>query len=279
MVNNPLTDEMSQRPVATPPAPRRYPGVNWIGLYTLTMREIMRFMKVAAQTIIAPLISTVLFVMVFALALGGKGGPVPGVNYVDFLAPGLVMMAIISNAFQNASSSLIIAKIQGNAVDFLMPPLSALELTIAFLVGATVRGLLVGVAGLVAVAWFANVAPIHWWAAIFFALTASVIFGAMGLLGGIWADKFDHLAAFTNFVVTPLTFLSGTFYSIDQLPQPFAAIGHYNPVFFLIDGFRYGFIDHADGPIWLSVAVSGVLSVALVAVCWQVLRSGWRLKA
>ena len=189
------------------------------------------------------------------------------------------MMAIISNAFQNASSSLIIAKIQGNAVDFLMPPLSALELTIAFLVGAAARGVMVGVAGMIAVAWFANAWPVHWWAAVYFALSASVIFGAIGLLGGIWADKFDHLAAVTNFVVTPLTFLSGTFYSIDQLPEPFATFGHYNPVFFLIDGYRYAFIDHADGALPLAVAVSGVLSLALVAACWQVLRSGWRLKA
>jgi ABC-2 type transport system permease protein len=262
-----------------PPSPRRYAGVNWIGLRTLTVREIMRFMKVSAQTVIAPLISTILFVMVFALALGAKGGPVPGVAYVDFLAPGLVMMAIINNAFQNASSSLIIAKIQGNAVDFLMPPLSALELTIAFLVGAAVRGIVVGVASLLAVAWFANVMPQHVWAVIVFSVCASLIFGAIGLLGGIWADKFDHLAAVTNFVVTPLTFLSGTFYSIDQLPEPFATIGHYNPVFFLIDGFRYGFIGHADGPVALSVGVSVGLAVLFCAACWYALKKGWRLKA
>lgn len=262
-----------------PPAPRRYAGMNWIGLRTLTVREVMRFMKVSAQTVVAPLISTILFVMVFALALGAKGGPIPGVAYVDFLAPGLVMMAIINNAFQNASSSLIIAKIQGNAVDFLMPPLSALELTIAFLVGAAARGLVVGLASLAAVAWFANVIPQHWWAALVFATCASVIFGAVGLLGGIWADKFDHLAAVTNFVVTPLTFLSGTFYSIDQLPEPFATIGHYNPVFFLIDGFRYGFIGHADGPLGLAAGVSIAIAAGSCVICWAVLKRGWRLKA
>lgn len=265
--------------VLTPPAPRRYGNVNWIGLQTLTAREVTRFMKVSAQTVIAPLISTILFVMVFALALGAKGGPIADVRYVDFLAPGLVMMAIINNAFQNASSSLIIAKVQGNAVDFLMPPLSALELMIAFLAGAVARGLVVGIAALIAVAWFANVVPQHWWAAVLFAVCASVIFGAIGLLGGIWADKFDHLAAVTNFVVTPLTFLSGTFYSIDQLPQPFAEIGHYNPVFFLIDGFRYGFIGHADGPLEIAAAVSIGLAVLLCAACWYVLKRGWRLKA
>jgi ABC-2 type transport system permease protein len=253
--------------------------MNWIGLQTLTRREIMRFIKVSAQTVVAPLISTVLFVMVFALALGGKGGPIASVSYIDFLAPGLVMMAIINNAFQNASSSLIIAKIQGNAVDFLMPPLSPLELTIAFLAGAAARGLVVGLAALAAVAMFANVIPQHWWAAILFAVCASLIFGAIGLLGGIWADKFDHLAAVTNFVVTPLTFLSGTFYSIDQLPEPFAAIGHYNPVFFLIDGFRYGFIGHADGPLALAAGVSVVIAAVSCAACWYALKKGWRLKA
>jgi ABC-2 type transport system permease protein len=262
-----------------PPVPRRYPGVNWIGLQTLTAREVMRFMKVSAQTVIAPLISTILFVMVFSLALGSKGGPVPGVPYVDFLAPGLVMMAIINNAFQNASSSLIIAKIQGNAVDFLMPPLSAVELTIAFLTGAAARGMVVGAASLASVAWFANVAPQQVWAVIVFSVCASIIFGAVGLLGGVWADKFDHLAAVSNFVVAPLTFLSGTFYSIDQLPEPFATIGHYNPVFFLIDGFRYGFIGHADGPVEISTIVSVVLAAGLSAACWYVLKKGWRLRA
>jgi ABC-2 type transport system permease protein len=262
-----------------PPSPRRYNGVNWVGLQTLTTREVMRFMRVLAQTVVAPLISTILFVMVFSLALGEKAGPVPGVAYVDFLAPGLVMMAIINNAFQNASSSLIIAKVQGTAVDFLMPPLSALELTIAFLVGAAVRGLLVGAASLLAVAWFANVTPQHIWAVIVFSICACVIFGAIGLLGGIWADKFDHLAAVTNFVVTPLTFLSGTFYSIDQLPEPFATIGHYNPVFFLIDGFRYGFIGHADGPLAVAALVSAGLAAGLTMACWAVLKKGWRLKA
>lgn len=279
--NTPRRLKISFDPMAhtTHLTPRRYPGINWIGLQTLTNREIMRFMKVSAQTVIAPLISTVLFVMVFALALGAKGGPVANVAYVDFLAPGLVMMAIINNAFQNASSSLIIAKIQGNAVDFLMPPLSALELTIAFLVGAAARGMVVGLAALVAVAWFANAVPQHWWAAILFAVCASVIFGAIGLLGGIWADKFDHLAAVTNFIVTPLTFLSGTFYSIDQLPEPFATIGHYNPVFFLIDGFRYGFIGHADGPLELAAGVSVLIAIGLCVSCWYVLKRGWRLKA
>ena len=269
-------------PPLAPPVARRYSGMNWLGLQTLVAREIKRFMKVAAQTLIAPLMTTILYVAVFALALGGTGGrtsPVGDVSYLDFLAPGLIMMGIINNAFQNASSSLIIAKIQGNSVDFLMPPLSALELTIAFIGGAAARGILVGIASAIAVSPFAHVMPQHWWAVGVFILSASVIFGAIGLLCGIWADKFDHLAAATNFIVTPLTFLSGTFYSVSALPEPFRSVAHWNPVFFLIDGFRYGFIGHADGAIAVAAIFSVLAAAALSALCWAVLRSGWRLKA
>ncbi len=265
--------------LTAPPQARRYAGMNWLGLQTLLEREVKRFWKVAAQTVIAPLIMTILYIAVFALALGGRGAPIGDVAYIDFLAPGLIMMGVINNAFQNASSSLIIAKIQGNAVDFLMPPLSALELTIAFIGGAAARGVLVGLFSAAAVAPFADITPDHWWAVIVFTLAASVIFGAMGLLGGVWADKFDHLAAFTNFVVTPLTFLSGTFYSVSALPEPFRALVQWNPVFFLIDGFRYGFIGAPDGPIVVAALVSVGLAIALSVLCWAVIRSGWRLKS
>jgi ABC-2 type transport system permease protein len=173
----------------------------------------------------------------------------------------------------------VIAKIQGNSVDFLMPPLSALELSIAFIVGAASRGLLVGLVGIFAVAPFADMLPENAFVVLYYAVTASVIFGAIGLLGGIWADKFDHLAAVANFVITPLTFLSGTFYSIDALPEPFSAIGHWNPVFFLIDGFRSGFIGHADASPMIGIAVTFGLAVGLCYACWAVLKSGYRLKA
>ena len=269
-------------PPSSAPMARRYSGMNWLGLQTLFAREINRFMKVAAQTLIAPLMMTILYIAVFALALRGTGGrssPIGNVSYIDFLAPGLIMMGIINNAFQNASSSLIIAKIQGNSVDFLMPPLSALELTIAFIGGAAARGILVGIASAIAVSPFAHVVPQHWWAVGVFIIAASVIFGAIGLLCGIWADKFDHLAAATNFIVTPLTFLSGTFYSVTALPEPFRSVAHWNPVFFLIDGFRYGFIGHSDGALGVAAVVSLLAAAALSALCWAVLRSGWRLKA
>jgi ABC-2 type transport system permease protein len=261
------------------PTIRRYGAVNWIGLQTLVQREIQRFLKVSAQTIIAPLVSTVLFLLVFKLAMRGNPSPFPDVPYADFLAPGLLMMAILNNAFANASSSLVIAKVQGNSVDFLMPPLSALELTIAFILGAVVRGILVGLVGMIALAPMANVIPVHPLAALYFGVIAATIFAAIGLIGGIWSDKFDHLAAVTNFVVTPLTFLSGTFYSIDTLPEPLKTIGHYNPVFFLIDGFRYGFVGHSDGPVWVAAVGSFMLAATLCVTCWMLLKRGYKLKA
>jgi ABC-2 type transport system permease protein len=256
---------------------RRYGVINWLGLQTLIQREVQRFLKVGAQTVFAPLIQTLLFMLVFSLV---RGGDWPGTTraYADGLAAGLVMMSILSNAFQNSSSSIVIAKVQGNAVDFLMPPLSALELTIAFIVGAAARGMLVGLASLIVVSWLANIVPAHPLVALYYGLVASVIFGAIGLLGGIWADKVDHLAAVTNFIIVPLTFLSGTFYSTSILPEPIRTISHYNPVFSLIDGFRYGFIGHADAPLLMGAAISGGLALALCVGCWAMLKSGYRLR-
>jgi ABC-2 type transport system permease protein len=270
---------MDTQTAAAPLTSRHYGAVNWLGLQTLITREIQRFLKVGAQTVFAPLIQTLLFMMVFGLIM--REGLWPGSDraYGDGLAAGLVMMSILSNAFQNSSSSMVIAKVQGNAVDFLMPPLSAVELTIAFIVGAAARGLLVGLASLIAVAWLANVMPAHPLIALYYAFCASVIFGAIGLLGGVWADKFDHLAAVTNFIIVPLTFLSGTFYSTSVLPEPLRTISHYNPVFSLIDGFRYGFVGAADAPLAIGALISGGLAIALSIACWAMIKSGWRLRS
>lgn len=263
----------------SPPNPRTYGAVNWIGLQTLMAREIGRFLKVAAQTIAAPVMTTLLFMMVFSLAMGGRSSGIEGVSYADFLAPGLMMMGIISNAFQNSSSSLIIAKVQGNITDFLTPPLSAAELTIAFVGGAVARGLIVGLVSALAAIPFANVLPVHWWAVFYFSVTSAMIFGAIGLIGGIWAVKFDALAAVTNFIITPLTFLSGTFYSVERLPEPFRTISHYNPVHLMIDGFRYGFIGTADLDLGLAAAVCGLTALGLCLLCWRLMHTGWRVKS
>ena len=253
--------------------------VNWIGLRTLYLKEVRRFLKVSVQTVVAPVMQTLLFMAVLTLAWGSARGDVLGVHYSSFLAPGLVMMAILGNAFQNSSSSLIVSKIQGIAVDFLMPPLSAAELTAAFVGGAATRGLLVGVVSAAAVAPFAELRAHDLIAIGYFAASASIMMGAVGTLGGVWAEKFDHLAAIGNFIVTPLTFLSGTFYSITVLPGAVETVTRWNPFFHLIDGFRYGFIGAADGSVLAGAVYVAVINAALVAAVYLVLKSGWRLKA
>jgi ABC-2 type transport system permease protein len=263
---------------------RRFGRVNWLGLQTLIAKEIRRFLKVSFQTIVAPVISTLLFLLVFILAMGAGRGPVGEVPYVEFLAPGLIMMAILTNAFANSSSSIIIGKVQGSIVDVLMPPLSASELTVAFLAGAAGRGLLVGfVTALTSAAFMAMTeTPMqisHLWAIVYFATAAAMMFGMLGILGGVWADKFDQLAAVTNFVITPLTFLSGTFYAIRSLPEPFLTFSHFNPVFYLIDGFRFGFTGAAEASLFVAGSVAFAVNVGLALACYAVLKSGYKLKS
>ncbi|WP_046652508.1 ABC transporter permease [Brevundimonas diminuta] len=261
------------------PQPRRYDGINWVGLRTLYLKEVRRFWKVGAQTVAAPVVTTLLYMMVFVVALKGARPPLHGTPFAEFVAPGLIMMAILQNAFANASSSLIQAKIMGTATDFLTPPLSPLELTVGFTLGAATRGVAVGLVTAICVMPFAklglaNVALIVW-----FGLIASLLMGMVGVLAGLWSEKFDHLSAVQNFVVMPMTFLSGTFYLVDSLPEPFASISKFNPFFYLIDGFRAGFIGHAEGSLMVGVVMSAVLTVVMGAACWLVLRSGWRLKS
>jgi ABC-2 type transport system permease protein len=265
--------------MASPLAPRTYGAFNLIGVWTLYVREVQRFRKVLMQTVIGPVVSTWLYMVVFVLAFGASRRMVEGVALPDFLAPGLIMLAVLSNTFANSSSSLIVAKMQGNASDFLMPPLSPGELTAAFVAGAVTRGIAVALACAVSVAMYADVWPKDWVATIYFLIMASIVFSTLGVFGGIWADKFDHLAAVTTFVITPLTFLSGTFYSTKVLPEPFFTITHWNPVFYMIDGVRYGFTGHADGSLLIGAIYVGALAVIGLWACWALFRSGWKMKA
>ncbi|RZJ91455.1 MAG: multidrug ABC transporter permease [Brevundimonas sp.] len=261
------------------PQPRRYDGINWVGLKTLYLREVRRFWKVGAQTVAAPVVTTLLYMLVFVVALKGSRPPLHGTPFAEFVAPGLIMMAIMNNAFANASSSLIQAKIMGTSTDFLTPPLSPLELTIGFSLGAATRGLVVGTVTAICVLPFARLGVANLFAIVWFGLTASLVMGMAGVLAGLWSEKFDHLSAVQNFVVMPMTFLSGAFYLVDRLPEPFATISHFNPFFYLIDGFRSGFIGHSESQIWIGMAMTGVLVLALAVACWLVFRSGWRLKS
>ncbi|MEM6901194.1 MAG: ABC transporter permease, partial [Pseudomonadota bacterium] len=256
----------------------------WLGLWTLYRREVARFVTVWKQTLVAPIIQTLLFMTVFQLAFGNRGnlsGDFEGLAYGDFLAPGLLIMAILQNAFANSSSSLVISKVQGSHVDFLMPPLSSLELTIGFVAGAATRGLMVALIAGIAI----HLSPLaelpirHPLAVLWFGICAAIMLAALGAMGGIWADKFDNLATISNFVIVPLTFLSGTFYDINVLIEPFLTITHFDPFFYLIDGFRYGFLGAANSNLAIGVAVAGGLAFLSCAGVWWMFRSGYKLKA
>lgn len=257
---------------------RRFGRVNWLGLYTLARREIMRFMNVWQQTVFAPLMTAGLFVAVFALALGRDRGEVMGLPYLNFLAPGILMMTVIQNAFANTSSSIISSKMQGNIVDTLMPPLSAAEILAGYLAGALVRALIVAAVITVGMVWLLGQGVAHPLWALTFVLLGAALMGGLGLLGGIVAQKFDQMAAITNFIVTPLSFLSGTFYSVQALPQPFAALAHWNPIFYLIDGARFGFVGVSDVPPLRGLLVSLLAVTLVLGLVYRLLRSGYRMK-
>lgn len=279
-----MTD--STAPLSTP-KPRAYGAINTLGLWTLYKREVGRFLKVWMQTLFAPVITTLLFMTVFKLAFGTRGAAdgevmkILGADFYNFLAPGLIVMSMLQNAFQNSSSSLTISKVQGSQVDFLMPPLSPLELTVAFIAGAMTRGLMVGIIGALAI-HFSGLATLHIVSivpVIWFSLAATMFLAAIGAMGGIWADKFDHLAAVTNFVIVPLTFLSGTFYDINVLSEPFRSIAYFDPIFFMIDGFRAGFIGASNTDLGLGMAVTGFVAFAASAGVWWMFKSGYKLKS
>ncbi len=260
-----------------PPAPRDYPGVNWEGLKTLYLREVRRFMKVGMQTLAAPVVTALLYMLVFVVAVGG-GRAVHGVEYGTFVAPGLIMMQILSNAFANSSSSLLQAKFNGLMGDFLTPPLTPAEQVVGFGLGAATRGIVVGAVSCLAVLPFARVPVAEPWAVLFFGLGASLIMGFIGIMAGLWAEKFDHMAAVTNFVIMPMTFLSGTFYLVERLPEPFRTASHYNPFFYLIDGFRYGFIGQAESSLAIGAAMTVVLVLLTGWACLWMFRTGYKIK-
>ena len=254
--------------------------VNWTGLSTLYVKEVMRFLKVPVQTLFGPVITATLFMMVFAVAVGDRIPLGNFDNFVQFLAPGLIMMAVLQNAFANTSSSLTSAKVQGNIVDLLLPPLGPAEILCALLGGTLTRGILTALICLITLSFFsAIILPPHFLVACGFLAGGSLAMGFAGIIAGIWARKFDQLSAITSFVIQPLAFLSGTFYSVHRLPEPFDVIAQINPVFMVIDGFRYGMTGVADGNILIGALVLTCLNILLFICCYIILASGFRLKS
>lgn len=262
---------------------RRFGRVNWIGLWELYAREVRRFASVATQTVLAPVITASLFMLVFTLAFGERRGDAisdaAGIPFPMFLAPGIVMMQVIQNAFANTSSSIMISKIQGNIVDTLMPPLSPAELLAGYALGGVTRGLACALATGAVLFPVAGLGLAHPVWALAFALSASLMLALAGVLAGIACEKFDQMASITNFVITPLSFLSGTFYSISVLPEPFLTISHANPFFYLIDGFRHGSAGVSDAVPALGLAVTMAVNAGLAWLAWDWLRRGYRLKS
>jgi ABC-2 type transport system permease protein len=248
------------------------------GFPTLLYKEVLRFWKVSFQTVAAPVLTTLLYLLVFAHALAAHVQAFPGVSYLQFLVPGLAMMAILQNAFANSSSSLIQSKITGNIVFILLPPLAAGEIFAAYLLASMLRGLVVGIGVFAATLWLIPLPMLHPGWALAFALVGSGMLGTMGIIAGIWSEKFDQLAAFQNFLVMPLTFLAGVFYSTHSLPPFWRAVSQLNPFFYAIDGFRYGFFGQSDVPPWTSLAIASAAFGALSWLTLHLLRRGYKLK-
>jgi ABC-2 type transport system permease protein len=273
--------DQSQSGVRLAPGVASITRVNWPGLRALYVKEVRRFFKVQLQTIWAPAITTMLFLVIFTVALGGEGRAVLGHPFADFIAPGLIVMGMLQNAFANSSFSLLVGKIQGTIVDYLMPPLSNGELLAALAAASVTRAILVGFAVWLAMLLWpgVSVTPRHFWAIAWFGILGALFLAFLGVMTSIWAEKFDHAAAVTNFVVAPLSLLSGTFYSVEALSPTFQAISHANPFFYIISGFRYGFLGDADSPVVVGALIVVGINLVMGAACYALLRSGWKIKA
>jgi len=257
---------------------KKFGLINWIGFKSLWVKECSRFMKVWQQTLLSPLVSSLLFLSVLSLALGNNRGDVLGHSFISFLAPGLIAMSILTQSFSHSVSSLMIGKMQGNIVDMLYAPLSALEVSMAIILAALTRSFLIA---LISIGFFSLIIeiPIDNILFIFiFGFLSAFILGSLGFITGLWAEKFDHTATVTNFIITPLSFLSGVFYSIDKLPEFFQSISHVNPFFYMIDGFRYGFLGRSDGSIRVGLIYLIILSIVMWYAAFYLYKKGYKIK-
>ena len=258
---------------------RRFGLINWVGAWTLYKKEVLRFLIVWIQTIFSPLISSLLFLLVLSLAIGADRGDVLGVPFINFLAPGLISMQVIQQSFSHSSSSFMIGKIQGNIVDILYAPLSATEVTISISLAAVTRSVMIAIVSIIVFKLIIDIEITNYFLLIVFTLLSSFILGNIGIIAGLWAEKFDHMATVTNFVIVPLSFLSGTFYSIERLPEILQMISKANPFFYMIDGFRYSFIGKADGSIIIGLIYLSVLSFVSWFVTYLLYKKGYKIKS
>ena len=258
---------------------RRFGFINWVGAWTLYKKEVLRFLIVWIQTIFSPLISSLLFLLVLSLAIGTDRGNVLGVPFMTFLAPGLISMQVIQQSFSHSSSSFMIGKIQGNIVDLLYAPLSATEVTISIALAAVTRSVMIAMVSIIVFKFIIDIEITNYLLLVVFTLLSSFILGNIGIIAGLWAEKFDHMATVTNFVIVPLSFLSGTFYSINRLPEILQMISKANPFFYMIDGFRYALTGHAEGSLLFGAGLLLVLTLLASFICQYVLARGWRLKS
>lgn len=253
--------------------------MNYIGTYTLFKKEVWRFLKVYNQTLLAPVVTSLLFLAVFQLSIGGHVETVGGIAFNEFMASGLIIMTVVQQAFANSSSSLTMSKVIGMIIDYLMPPISAGELVLALVAASVVRGLMVALLCGIAIYAFVPFSIVHFGIALFYLIAASIMLSLLGVLAGILSESFDQMAAITSYVVTPLAFLSGTFYSIKHLPEFWQSVAHINPFFFMIDGFRYGMTGYADGNLEAGATLLVLSNIALWVLCYKLIAKGYRIKS
>ena len=257
---------------------RRF-GINWVGAYSLYIKETLRFLNVFGQTIIGPIVTAMLFLLVISLAIGNERSDVLGVPFIEFLAPGLIAMQVIQQAFSHSSSSLLMGKVMGNIVDLIGAPLSAGEVSLAIIFAAVTRALIISIVSIIIFSLIIEIEIKNYAVFILYLFLSSFIMGAAGFIAGLWADKFDHMATVTNFIIVPLSFLSGTFYSVDRLPELLKTLSYYNPFFHMIDGFRYSFINNMDGSITFGLMYLTILSIIIWYIAYLLYKKGYKIKS
>ena len=258
---------------------KKFGYVNWIGFWTLYKKEVLRFLIVVIQTVISPLVTSLLFLLVISLAIGNDRGEVLGFPFITFLAPGLIAMQVIQQAFSHSSSSIMIGKIQGNIVDILYAPMTAGEITLATNLAACTRSIIIALVSIIVFSFIINLEFYNFFYVLIFTLLGAFILSSIGIIIGLWAEKFDHMASATNFIIVPLSFLSGTFYSIDRLPNSLKIISEFNPFFYIIDGFRYGFLGTSDGSIQFGLFYLIILSCLFWFAAYFLFKKGYKIKS